>query len=350
MNRALVIGGGVIGLSIAWQLLREGYSVFVFEKDLVESTTSWISGGMLCPYSEMKFLDDLVFHNGITSLALYPSFLRDLQTDSGQCIEMEGKGTLLVASNRDEYQQLQHSYQKLTEKTHKLKWLSGQEVKEKEPLLSDIIVGGVWIPQESQLNSRRLLHALVQAILKRGGVIHENVHVEQIWKRGNKALGIVLSNKEKIQGALTVIATGAWTKSLEAGKNLYPVKGQIITAIIPKTIQISHVVRTPYAYLVPKQDQTIKIGATMEDVGFNRETTVGGVQGLLREAWRVLPIVSEFTFLRAEAGLRSMTPQRIPIIQKEQIEGLYTATGHGRDGVLLAPYTAYSIVSLIKQK
>ncbi len=348
IGKTIVIGGGVIGMSIAWQLLRQGYEVLVFDKGRIETGASWISGGMLCPYSETRFVDDSIFFQGMKSLALYPTFLKDLQDDSDQSIAMEGKGTLLVASSQDEYQVLQHLHQRPIDKTIEVKWLSGGEVREKEPLLTDHIVGGVWVSQESQINSRELLKALVKAILKKGGVIYENVHVEQVWKERGKALGVILDNQQRVKGDKIVIATGAWSSSLGSNIDVYPLKGQSITALIPDAIQISHIIRTPRVYLVPKQDKTLKIGATMEDVGFKQTVTIGGIQSLLKEAWYVMPIVSEFEFLEAGAALRPMTPQRTPVIQREQIEHLYTATGHGRDGVLLAPYTTQVIVELIK--
>lgn len=348
MGKRIIIGGGIIGLSIAWQLIRQGDEVLVFSKDRIGSGASGISGGMLCPFSEARFVDDSIFRQGMRSLALYPNFLEELQKDSDQLVTMEGKGTLLVASNQDEYKTIEHIYKRPIDKTVEIKWLSGKEIREKEPFLTDRIVGGVWISQESQVNSRELLKALVKAILKKGGSIYENHRVKQIWKERGETLGIILDNQKRISGDTTVIAAGAWSSVLEKSIDVHPLKGQSITAIIPNHIQLSHVIRTSQIYLVPKEDKTLKIGATMEDVGFDATVTIEGIQNLLRSGWHLMPGISKFKFLEASAALRPMTPQRTPVIKREETRNLYSATGHGRDGVLLAPYTAQAIVKLIK--
>jgi glycine oxidase len=295
----------MIGLSIGWQLQRAGLSVQVYDKRQAGRQASWAAAGMLAPYSE----DERLTKMGEESLALYPRFLQELAEDSGCAFPEEKRGTLWVAVDRDDCEWLRVRYEVKKQLGMPVEWVSGEEAREREPLLSPRVVAGMWIGSEQQVDNRLLVEALKRAFLKRGGELLEGVSLEQP----------------------TIQATGAWAPGVR------PTKGQLMRLRMPPHLELQQMIRSPRVYLAPKAAGHVCMGATSEDQGFDERVTAGAVLEILEHAWELVPAIAEYPVEELAVGFRPTTPDGMPRIDAT------TAIGHGRAGCLLAPYTAYKV-------
>ena len=334
----LIIGGGIIGLSIGWQLARQERSVIILEKELAGRQASWVAAGMLAPFSEAGF-EELTL--GEMAFSFYPRFLEELEEDSGEQVVLEGKGTLFVALNQSDRKWLEWIYAFKESRGLPLQWLEEDELRAKEPLLSPRVVGGIWLPTERQIHHRRLIEALKRAFLSRGGILRERVEVAEILQEKECFRGVRLKTGEEIGSPIGVLAAGAWSSRF--CKEIRPVKGQIVSAHSNR-YQLSHMIRTPRVYLAQKNDGTMRVGATSEEKGFDGTPYCGAALQILQSAFEIFPAIEEFAFDGLEASFRPMSKTDLPIIQKSAIEGFHLAIGHGRGGILFAPYTAYKTV------
>lgn len=310
-----IIGGGIIGLSTGWQLLKKGHDVHLFERQKVGSQTSYAAAGMLSLYSEPELQS--LYEEGLN---FYPSFLKELREDVQEKIDLQGPGTLYLSLDQNDTALLRRKLKKGV-------WLSQEEVLEKEPLISPKVQGGFFVEEEKQIDNRRLLTLLVKAFLKCGGNLYEECKIK----------------KEELYFFDRIIeAIGS------ASDKTWPNKGQILTLKM-HPFNIQHVVQTPRIYLVPKGDGTLRVGATSEDVGFDRSIKAGALLELLKGGYEILPAIEEMDFQEVISAFRPATEDRHPIIGPTDIPGHYVATGHGRAGILLAPYTAYKIGEMIDE-
>lgn len=346
-----IVGGGVIGLGIAWQLARRGASVVLFERDVPGRAASWSAAGMLAPLSEVGFEEEDFLRLGRESLRRYPQFLDELTEDSGRDVPLDTRGTLLVGLDRDDAERLRRLFEFRMHLGLPVEWLSGGEAREIEPLISPRISSAIWIPDDHQIDNRLLAAAMKTAFEKCGGTLHENMPVREISIDGGKVTG--LRTESGFFGAEKIIvAAGCWSKQLEGiPKELLPpvrpVKGQIITLRADDTFALSHVVRAPDAYLLPKDDGRVILGASEEEMGFDTSITAGPVYKLLERGWETIPAIYDLVVDEIEAGLRPGSRDHDPIVGETPIGGLYYATGHYRHGILLAPSTAYEMSNLL---
>ena len=341
--RTLIIGGGVIGLSIGWQLVRRRRHVEIFERTTVGKEASWAAAGMLAPYSE----DDSHLQLGCMSLALYPQFLQELNEDSKIDLSLERQGTLYAGIDRDDRLFLEHLLHDLRKKSLQVEWLSGKEAREKEPLLSPRVFTALWIPSETHIQNRKLLESLKTAFQNQGGILHEHCPVQRLWIHDGCLRG--LWTTEPIAGNFVINTAGAWADLIHtiSSAPIYPNKGQILTLSMSAGMTLSHMIRTPRVYLVPKSDGLLRVGATSEEVGFDQTVTAGAVLGLLQAAYEVIPAIACLPLQEAEAKLRPASYDRLPCIEETELKGYFRAVGHGRSGILLAPYTAYEMVRIL---
>lgn len=344
---ALIIGGGVIGLSIGWQLARLQWKVEIFERGVVGKEASWAAAGMLAPYSELGFEDEEHLRLGCKSLALYPQFLSELNRDAGSTLAFEKCGTLFVGIDRDDRHFLERLFSDKIKKGLAATWLSGKEAREKEPLLSPRITTAVWIDSETHIHNRNLLSALKLAFENRGGLLHEHCGVKGIWEQNGSLKGI--KTNENVAGNLVINTAGAWADEIRKEPHLVirPNKGQILTLAMPQNLKLSYMIRTPRVYLVPKSDHSLRIGATSEDVGFDQTVTGGAILELLQAAFEAVPSIEHMEFREAEAKLRPASFDRLPSIEETNLKGYFRAVGHGRAGILLTPYTTYEVINKI---
>lgn len=341
--RILIIGAGIMGLSIGWQLAKRGYKVEIFEKSLAGKGASFAAAGMLAPYAEAGFEDDEQVSLFQKSLALYPEFLQELN------LSFESTGTLYIGIDRDDRTYLEHLFKEMEQKGYPIQWISKEEALAIEPLLSPRLSAALFFPTEPQINNRHLLSALITTFQRQGGLIHEMHPVEGIWEENGTLKGILAG--EKIAGDIVINAAGAWSSLIyRHATPIYPNKGQIVTLTMAKGMQLSHVIRTPRVYLAPKRDGQLRIGATSEKVGFDQTVTGGGLLELLKGAFEAVPSIEFMGFQEAIASLRPESNDRLPCIEETSLKNYFRTTGHGRAGILLAPYTAHQMRSLIEDK
>ncbi len=346
-----IIGGGIIGLSIGWQLLRHGVEVTLFDKGEAGQCTSAVAAGMLAPQAEVGFEEIPLMKLGQASLAHYPRFLEELTEDAGSAPELNRCGTLLVGTDRDEAEILRRMYRFRSELALDMEWLSADAVREREPLLSPRVIGGVWLPEDAQLDNRALLTALRKAFDQRGGQLKEHTPVQDLISGKDPKLTVVLGD-EKVSFDAIVIAAGAWSSGFHspgagAEVSVRPVKGQILTLEASQEVQLNAMLRYPRGYIVPKSNGTLRIGATSEEKGFENHPTAGGVKDILEEAWKVLPGIYDLPLQKIDVGVRPGSHDHAPLIGPGSQPGTWWATGHYRHGVLLAPVTAYGLVQEI---
>lgn len=351
-QRIGIIGGGIIGLSIGWQLQRQGYAVTIHEKDQAGCGASKVAAGMLAPLAEVGFEEIRLMELGLKSLSLYESFLEELQSDVEQVPALDKCGTLLVGVDRDDREYLQRIFNFRQRLGIEAEWLTGRGAREREPFLSPKVNAAVWLPGDAQIDNWKLLDALQEAFRKKGGELREGSEVKSVEeeREGHR----VTTNEGKDHYQELVIAAGARSGVLvgeSKGGNepgIWPVKGQVAAVGLSSPVSLNTMVRSPRVYLVPKEGEHILIGATSEDRGFDQVPTAGALRELLEDAWELVPGIAELPFEGTDVGSRPGSGDNGPVLGRTKKGGVYWASGHYRHGILLTPITAYAIAGLIK--
>lgn len=347
----IIIGGGIIGLSIGWQLAKKGVNVEILEKGKAGLSASRAAAGMLAPQAEMGFEDIELFYLCRNSLDLFPRFTEELYNDSGIKVELERTGCILPGFDRDDAERLRRLYDFREKIGMPVLWLTGSEAREIEPFLSPRCTGAIWIEDDAQINNRLLLDALKIAFVKCGGRLYEDHEVEEIIIEGDKVKGIKVHGTN-LNFNNVVIAAGSWSKQIKGlPDNLLPpvrpVKGQIINLRLNDSCKISKVVRAPDVYLLPKSDGRLIVGASVEEQGFDVNPTAGEIFRLLERGWEAVPSIYDLPIESIDVGLRPGSRDHMPIVGDSEVEGLYFATGHYRNGILLTPVTAFEMAEWI---
>ena len=343
-NRHVIIGGGIIGLSIGWQLARRGHAVTIIEKGKVGHGASWVAAGMLAPYAEIGFEEVEFFRMCRESLALYPKLLEELSTDLNDADVnvplLDSCGTLLVAMTPDDEAYLKRFHEFQLRIGLRSSKLSSAEAREREPLLSPRTKSALYLEADKQINNRSLIGALGKAFEELGGEIIQQP-VDNLAAIEPSAL-------------TTIIAAGAYANNvspaLQQSNPVRPVKGQIIMLRATEQFKLQHMIRSPRGYVLQKDDGRIIVGATAEEKGFDTSVTAGAVMDMLRNAYEVLPMTYELEVTEISAGLRPATRSHLPEIGYSGHSNVFHAIGHYRHGILLAPYTAYHLADLIGEK
>ena len=343
-GRVAVVGGGVIGLAVAWRLARAGASVTLFERDRAGAGTSRVAAGMLAPITEAGHGtgEEAMVRFAKASLALYPSFVAELEHDADLPVTLDTRGTLLAALDRDDREALQRVFEHRRASGLSVDWISGERAREIEPMLSPRVMAAVWIPNDHQVDTASLLAALVRACRQRGVEIVEGAEVESLLTRTGRVGGVRVAQQD-VLADVVVIAAGAWSSRLD-GLPVRPVKGQIVR-LRGEGFALAHVVRTPRVYVLNKADGSVLVGATQEEMGYDVAATAGALKDLLEHAWEVVPAIYELPFDGVEVGLRPASRDHLPIIGDTEMRGVVIATGHFRSGILLAPATADAVVT-----
>ncbi len=356
----LVIGGGVIGLSLAWRARERGMSVTVLERDMLGSGTSRIAAGMLAPVTEAEFGEAgrRVLELGLRSAELWRSFAEQLQAASGVDVGLLPTGTLVLARDEDEARELERQVafrEGLGLRTSRLR---GSEAREREPALAPSTRLALEAPDDHSVDPRAVLAALRAACESSGVQLRELARVERVQADAGQVAGVTLAGGESLAAEQVVLAAGAWSAQV-AGAELHgarpgatvpvrPVRGQLLRLRDPAGPGLlSRVIRFEGGYVVPRADGRYVLGATVEERGFDVEPDVGGVYELLREAHEIVPGVSELKIEELCVGLRPGMPDNAPAIGAGSLQGLMLATGHHRNGILLAPLTAQLAAKLL---
>jgi len=343
----IVIGGGIIGCATACELARRGAKVRVFEARTVAAGATHASAGMLAPYIEAHDRGPL-FDLTLRSLDLFDDFVARAVDDSGLSVDYRRTGSLEIATDAVIADTLRQ--RACTQRDGALQWLSPHAARELEPALPETIHGAVYVPTHGYVAVSALTEALAWAALKHGAEIETGRDIQSI-ARGADHIHVTADDGTTWIAPTVVMAAGSWSSQIAtadpAAAGVKPIRGQLLR-LAWKGAPLSRVLWGHDCYIVPWQDGTVLVGATVEDAGFDSRTTAAGVQSLLASACALLPSASDATFVEARAGLRPATADGLPIIGRSaQIDGLVYATGHYRNGILLAPLTAAIVADLI---
>ncbi|WP_342164857.1 glycine oxidase ThiO [Methylobacterium sp. SD21] len=346
-----VIGGGLIGLASAWRLASRGLSVTVIERGSIGSGASLAATGMLAPAAEHEPGSDPLLPLAMDSLARWPGFRGELEAASGLSIDYRPDGTLVLAVGRDEVERLRFRYDLQRRSGLDATWLNGTEIRRLEPVLRPSVTAGVQCPLDHQVDPRLVMAALVRACEAAGVTIIERMAVTGLDWSGGRVTG-VLTEAGRLSAETIVLAAGAW--SGEGGLlpdslalPVRPLKGQALALRTTRqTGTLSRMVWTEQVHMAPKSDGHLVIGATVEDCGFRAGVTAGGLYALLEGARRVLPGIEEMEVEAVWSGYRPTSDDDAPIIDTIA-PGLVVATGHHRNGYLLAPVTADAVADLV---
>ena len=348
-----VIGAGVIGLGLAWRLAARGAQLCVFDKGAAGAGATHAAAGMLAACAEAEPGEELLVALGRESQARWPAFAAELERASGIDVELRREGTLVVALTADDQARLHHQLIFQHKLGLPLQWISAAETRRREPHLAGKLSGAVFSPQDHQVDNRKLAAALRIAAQAAGAMICEHRPVRAISANGGRVDGIVLADDTKVAADVVVLAAGAWSRSIEGlppelRPPVRPIKGQMLALRMDAAAPLlTHVVWAPGAYLVPRRDGRLLVGGTVEEKGYDAALTAGGMLMLLDAAWRAVPAVEELPIAETWVGHRPGSRDDAPVLGHGPLDGLFYATGHHRNGILLAPITADAIARLI---
>ncbi|MGE5206546.1 MAG: glycine oxidase ThiO [Chlamydiota bacterium] len=328
-----IVGGGIIGLSLALGLRKHGAAILIVERNEPGREASHAAAGMLAhcdPHTPEK-LRSLA----MASFQLYPEFIHELEDESGQHVDLRREGSII----------LDGAGQSLCRDAQPLQ---PEQVTKLEPCLASAGRRAEFWP-EASVDPRALTAAALKAAKHRGIEIASGAPVVEIQVSEGRASGVKTA-RTHFSAAVVVNCAGAWAGQIAGAPSLptRPVKGQMLSIIAPRRDFLRHVVRGPGAYLVPRSDGRILIGATVEEAGFDKRTDADTIQGLHQAAANLAPELGQARMLEAWAGLRPGTPDNLPILGATSLPGYFVAAGHFRDGILLTPITAALMTQVVR--
>ncbi|MFE1602770.1 glycine oxidase ThiO [Methylobacterium sp. ID0610] len=347
----VVIGGGLIGLSIGWRLAESGLAVAVLEKGRAGDGASLAATGMLAAAAEHEPGGDALLPLALESQRLWHRFRDDLEAASGLPIDYRREGTLVIALGRDEVERLRFRHELQRRAGLDVAWLPGPAVREREPSLRPTVTAGLFCPEDHQVDPARVMAALRLALRAAGGRLVEDCPVEALDRAGGRVVG-VRTAAGLARADTVVLASGAWAGEGNLVPDLAlpvrPLKGQSVALkATPRSGALNHVVWTEQIHMAPKSDGQLVVGATVEEIGFDATLTAGGLFAILEGARRAFPGVEEMSVEGVWSGFRPTSDDDAPILG-EALPGLVLAVGHHRNGYLLAPVTAAAIRDLVR--
>jgi glycine oxidase len=350
--RVAIIGAGVVGLGIAWRLAWRA-DVTVFDRGKAGAGASHAAAGMLAACCEAEPGEEALVALGRESQARWPAFAEELALVTGVDVELRREGTLVLALTADDQATIAHHLEFQRRLGLPLEWLSAAATRAREPRLAGKIAGALFSPEDHQVDNRKLAQALRIAAQAAGADIIEHRAVKEIVVQGGRAKGVLLEDGTIAPADIVVLAAGASSRSIgglppDRRPPVRPVKGQMLALRMDAAAPLlTHVLWAPGVYLVPRRDGRLIVGATVEEKGFDDTITAGGMLTLLEAAWRAVPAVEELPIDEIWVGHRPGSRDDAPILGRGPLEGLFYATGHHRNGILLAPVTADAMARLI---
>lgn len=348
----IIVGGGCIGLGLAGEL-AQSHTVRLFEKDKCGRGASYAAAGMIAPIMEAEYGEDELRRLGLRSQELYTEFVSDLEEETDCSVDYRTDGTLTVAFDQSGEAELDRKVDYLRGIGLDVESLTADEARSLEPRLSSYVTSAYRISSESQVDNRQLVEALLDRCRKRGVNVREEEPVQRMVYNGD-TIDEIKTAEDTYEADLVILCAGAYSAEIDGLKNsdrmpVRPVKGEALSVGLGDPLEVNHVVRSPDVYCVPKDDGRLVIGGTMEEKGFDRTVTAGGVLSLLHEAYEVLPFIYEKELLETWAGLRPASRDSLPILGPSSVtDNLAFATGHYRNGILLTPVTIQLMVEWIE--
>lgn len=346
----LIIGGGITGCAIAYYLRQSNGDVTVLDQGEIGAQASRAAAGLLAPLGSLSGpgpLADLL----LASWAVFPTLVPELENITGLAVGYHQTGALRIVRNPKNIANLRKrmaAWQPLGLTMH---WLSGSEAHQREPLLAPDTSAAIYAPQEGQIKAPLLTSAFAQAATHRGAKLHSHQQVLSIQHTGNKVISVCTAQGETVACNHLILANGAWANTLgrflQVELPVTPQRGQILSLQQPST-PLQHIIFGEALYLAPKQDNTIIVGATKEEVGFDTSITVGGVSWLLNSALHLIPSLASCPINQIWTGFRPKTPDNLPILGKAPgWDNVTVAVGHGSVGIMLSPITGKTIAELL---
>jgi glycine oxidase len=353
----VIVGGGIIGMAIAWRARQRGMSVGVLERDVTGQGTSRVAAGMLAPVVEVEFgqAGRRVLELGLRSARMWPAFAAELEQGAATAVGLMHTGTLLLARDQDDASDLERQLAFRESLGLTVARLRPSEARELEPALAPTVRLALHAPEDHSVDPRLVLTALCRVCEASGVHVREHAPVARIEldRAGERVTGVVLEDGGRVSAQQVVLAAGPWSERIDglpssARVPVRPVKGQILRLRDPAGPGLlRRVVRFAGGYVVPREDARYILGATVEERGFELGPTAGGVYEMLRDARELVPGISELEIEELSVGLRPGTPDNAPAVGRGALPGLIWATGHYRNGILLAPLTAELVVGLL---
>lgn len=340
----IVVGGGAVGASCAREIARAGRSVLLIDRGQGNGEAWTAAGGMLAPQIEAE-VDDPLFELGLAARNRYLDLSRELAETTGIDIGLWQEGIAQVAQDEDAADTLKSKVAWQRQQGHLCDWLAADEVATRWPWLG-ATHGALWAPEEGALDPVALVEGLVADARQAGArVVHDTV--TRLEQRGNKIIGV--AGKQVYHTDNVVIAAGAWSGRLDGLPrpiSVEPIRGQMAALPWPETIEPS-IIYGHSGYLIARGGEAL-IGSTMEYAGFEPEVTSAGLARIFAGATELCPELARQQVTRTWAGLRPVTPDGVPIVGREaSVEGLWIATGHGRNGILLAGITGLTVAQMM---
>jgi glycine oxidase len=346
----VVAGGGVIGLSVAWRLAQRGASVVVIDAGFA-GRASWAAAGLLTPVTEAYWGEEALLALTVDSMRRWPSFAQELEAASGEEIGLELGGVVAVGLDGDDVAVIDDLHRLHVDHGLASERLRSSALRALEPTLAPQVRGGLLAPDDGAVDPRRVVTALHRAAVEAGAAVRLG-HVARVVQAQGRVAGVEVDGGVVV-GDTVVLAAGSWSGVMaglppECVPPVRPVYGEVIrlrerTPDHAPRRSIRAVVRGAHVYVVPRRTGEIVVGATSLERGFETRVTAGGVYELLRDARSVVPALDEAELVETIAGLRPGTPDNAPLIGWSHVDGLYLATGHYRNGILLTPVTADAV-------
>ncbi|GAB2955098.1 glycine oxidase ThiO [Streptomyces heilongjiangensis] len=344
----LVVGGGIIGLVTAWRAAQRGFTTTVVDPG-PGGGAGQVAAGMLAAVTELHHGEQTLLGLNLESARRYPDFAAELTEATGLDLGYRRSGTLAVALDADDRAHLRELHTLQRRSGLQSEWLNGRECRRLEPMLAPGVRGGLRVDGDHQIDPRRLSRALVTAC-ERAGVVFHRAWAEELSVVRGRAAGVRADDGTGLTAGRVVLAGGSHSGRLAGVPDdvlppVRPVKGQVLRLTVPEryapflTRTVRAVVRGSHVYLVPREDGELVVGATNEELGWDTTVTAGGVYELLRDAHELVPGITELPLTETRAGLRPGSPDNAPLLGPTALDGLLLATGHHRNGVLLAPVT-----------
>ena len=346
----VVVGAGIVGCAVGYELARRGASVQVVDGRPVGMGATQASAGVLAPYIEADERSSVFLDLAVRSLRLYDSFISSVASDSGVNVTYHRTGTLEVATSDERMAALRNIAARLEAQGVPLGLVDGHAARAEEPHLGGDVVGGLLIPAHGFVVASELTRALAAAARRHGAQLVEGSQVQRIAKVDGDL--VVETGRGPITSNAVVLAAGSWSGQIEivglmAPVPVRPVRGQLLH-VAWNGPPLRRVIWGERCYLVPWDDGTLLVGATVEEAGFDERTTVAGVRDLLDAACDLVPHAWMASFLEARAGLRPASADQLPIVGASRaLPNLMYATGHYRNGVLFAPLTAQLVADAL---